>query len=868
MKRTLWLLGLACLLQASPSQALQLRWSNGADTISTIAAREVLLLLESSPGEGTLPKEWRLLWVAETIQIEITALDSVIACAGDTARVFVASAPATPEEIATRLTTVRFCSAGPNSSTLAAWAVSLPAGSRGNLKVYAFDSVNPSSVIASNSVTFGWGVIDDFVTSVTVSATPNPAYTQRPVSLKAVVVPVPISGSVTFRDGGTVLGTAPVGSSGIASLLLPALTAGTRTITASYDTVTSTPVTHVVHPLPATTTSLTAFPSPSRHLSVVRVTATVTPSTASGVITFTDGGNPLGTAALSNGTASLDVPAFAVGMHSLLASYPGDSAHASSVSPTLAHQVEPLTATSMALSASPDSAVAGSMIQLQALITPAGASGTVSFARNGSPLGSAALIGGVATLTTPSVCGGTYAYSAAYAGDSLHYGSSDSLVKVVGPKAVQLSLASTKISSRYSEPVRFVARVIDTAQVSCPLTGEVQFFIDEVAFGSPIALTADSASSPVITSLAAGQHAVRAVFGGNGSFQAAISPTITQAVESPSPRLVSVRDVLGDEGGRVQLRWIASYLDLSPYHSIESYWVLRSVPAAAAKTRLGGATAAWLLKPEAVTPEPGTLFTTADPDTNYFWEFVAAQPAFHVPNYSYIAATTTDSVAGSNPWTVFMLMARTVGGTAWWFSNTDSGYSVDNLAPATPQLQVSETPTGGVVATWPPSLAADFAEYRLYWGTTADFVPSASNQVYRGTLTHFAEQARALLAYYKLSAVDVHGNESAHSVGQARGLLDTPREGTLVFGLENVWPNPSRGGRLSVEFVLTQPDIASLEVLDVAGRFVAGGDVRSLAAGRHRIELASGPRLNPGLYLVRLTQGVETRVRRLVVLDR
>ena len=41
----------------------------------------------------------------------------------------------------------------------------------------------------------------------------------------------------------------------------------------------------------------------------------------------------------------------------------------------------------------------------------------------------------------------------------------------------------------------------------------------------------------------------------------------------------------------------------------------------------------------------------------------------------------------------------------------------------------------------------------------------------------------------------------------------------------------------------------------------------ALGAGRHTVDLAAGQQLAPGLYLVRLTQGVNERVTRAVVLD-
>ena len=59
---------------------------------------------------------------------------------------------------------------------------------------------------------------------------------------------------------------------------------------------------------------------------------------------------------------------------------------------------------------------------------------------------------------------------------------------------------------------------------------------------------------------------------------------------------------------------------------------------------------------------------------------------------------------------------------------------------------------------------------------------------------------------------------------------------------------------------------ASLELLDVAGRRIAAHEVGSLGAGPHTLDLGQDTRLAPGLYLVRLTQGANTRVTRVAVL--
>lgn len=99
------------------------------------------------------------------------------------------------------------------------------------------------------------------------------------------------------------------------------------------------------------------------------------------------------------------------------------------------------------------------------------------------------------------------------------------------------------------------------------------------------------------------------------------------------------------------------------------------------------------------------------------------------------------------------------------------------------------------------------------------------------------------------------------------GTTAVPGEAALEFALDPVRPNPARGGVLTVHFVLPSAAPARLELLDVRGRRVAGREVGSLGAGRHALDLGEGRRLAPGLYWVRLQQGTDLRVARVVMLD-
>jgi len=104
----------------------------------------------------------------------------------------------------------------------------------------------------------------------------------------------------------------------------------------------------------------------------------------------------------------------------------------------------------------------------------------------------------------------------------------------------------------------------------------------------------------------------------------------------------------------------------------------------------------------------------------------------------------------------------------------------------------------------------------------------------------------------------VHFFENAGTIVAAS---DGSRAG---FALHGVSPNPGRGA-LHVLFGLADRRPARIEVVDVAGRRVIAREVGALGPGRHRVELGRG--LRPGVYLVRLTQGVEARMLRAAVLE-
>ena len=150
-------------------------------------------------------------------------------------------------------------------------------------------------------------------TTTALSALPNPATAGQTVTLTATVTSTTagsITGTVTFLDGSTSIGTGNVGAGGVAMLQTSTLSVATHSVTAKYSgdsnfaVSTSTPVTVTISAptKAATSTAITASPNPAATGANVTLTATVTSQTAgpiTGTVTFLDGSNSIGTEALA-----------------------------------------------------------------------------------------------------------------------------------------------------------------------------------------------------------------------------------------------------------------------------------------------------------------------------------------------------------------------------------------------------------------------------------------------------------------------------------------------------------------------------------------------------------------------------------------
>lgn len=207
-------------------------------------------------------------------------------------------------------------------------------------------------VFAASSGSTVQTVQNSFATTTTVSSSANPSVFSQSVTFTAAVTSsggVP-TGTVTFKDGATTLGTSNLDSNGHATLATSTLSVASHSITATYNgsstfnASTSSALSQTVNKDGATS-AVTSSLNPSRHGQTVTFTATVTansPGSAipTGSVTFKNGTSTLGTKTLnSSGQATFSTSGLSRGSHSITVVYGGSSSFLGSTSPVLTQTV-------------------------------------------------------------------------------------------------------------------------------------------------------------------------------------------------------------------------------------------------------------------------------------------------------------------------------------------------------------------------------------------------------------------------------------------------------------------------------------------------------------------------------------------------
>lgn len=383
-------------------------------------------------------------------------------------------------------------------------------------------------------------VIQQAATTSSLQSSTNPVTLGQALTLTASVTSAGpnVTGSMSFFDGATLLGSAGLGANGSATLTTSSLTAGTHNLTAVYsgDTNHATSTTaslaeRVVQPvqLGLTSTVNPAIAGASLTFNIkLAGSGSLIPS---GTVKLLDGQSLLATlTADPTGLASFTTKSLAVGSHTLTATYAGDNNFANGVSNALVETIINAD-TQITLSSSANPATFGSPVSLTAVVKTNGgtASGNITFTDGSSSIGAAVLDAtGTATLTISSLTPGAHSIVANYTGDSNSSASVSTPLTLVVKQTTSVALASSLNPSPTVSSITFTATMTNAGQGSS--TGTVTFSDGATQLGT-VNVDATGSAALTVQQLSAGTHNIVAAYSGDGANFPSTSAALAQVVQ-------------------------------------------------------------------------------------------------------------------------------------------------------------------------------------------------------------------------------------------------------------------------------------------------------------------------------------------------
>lgn len=417
---------------------------------------------------------------------------------------------------------------------------SLPAGSFPIIINYA------GNANYSSSSTTVIQTVNQSTTSTTLTSSLNPSHVGESITLTATVASgfgTP-TGTVSFFDGASLIGTQAMNGGGVATLTTSALTLGSHNIIAVYNGATSfatsqstTLVQNVIGGI--TSTTLTSSVNPSSFGQATILTANVNITTGSGILTgtvaFKDGATTIGTASVSGGSASITVSNLAIGSHALTAVYSGDTNFNTSTSTNLTQNVvQATTTTSLTSSINPTTFGQSTLLTAAIAITSGNGTptGTVTFKDGATTIGIATVSNGQATLNISTLSVGTHPLTAVYDGDTNFVTSTSSIVtQNIIQNASTTTLTSSINPSVYQQNIVLTAAVPQGSSPVAP-TGTISFKDGATTIGTGI--LSGGIATLNISSLSVGSHSLTAVYGGDVNFSTSTSSILAQNVNQGS----------------------------------------------------------------------------------------------------------------------------------------------------------------------------------------------------------------------------------------------------------------------------------------------------------------------------------------------
>jgi large repetitive protein len=430
-----------------------------------------------------------------------------------------------------------------NTRTATYTTTSLSIASHSVKAVYAGDTFNNAVTSAALSQVVSAIAV---ATTTTVASSLNPSRLGTSITFTALVTGTAPSGTVTFKDGETTLGTGTLSGTGntrTTSYTTTTLSVASHSITAVYAggtgnlASTSAALSQVVNPAAvATTTTVASSLNPSAAGAALTLTASVTGNAPTGSVTFKDGNAILGTGTLSGTgntrTATLASSFTTVGSHSLTVVYAGDGANSGSTSVAVVQTVKAKSTLTLTSSINP-AYVYTQRPALQAKVTGTKLNGVLQILDGSTVIASWNVTGGLTdftgTYTTNFSVPGNHSLTATYSGDPANANNTSPVLnQVINAAPTTTALTSDTNPVTAGTPFRLTANITGSNRPG----GIVTFREGAVILGTGSVRSATATLSTAIAN--AGTHNITATYDGDtlnaSSTSAPLSEVVNKAI--------------------------------------------------------------------------------------------------------------------------------------------------------------------------------------------------------------------------------------------------------------------------------------------------------------------------------------------------
>ena len=333
--------------------------------------------------------------------------------------------------------------------------------------------------------------------------------------------------------------------------------------------------------------------------------------------------------------------------------------------------------------------------------------------------------------------------------------------------------------------------------------------------------------------------------------------------------IISINDVPNDQGRQVRVAWSKFPGDGTSVDPVASYSLWRRVEESPGSSAIQAQSKDAMII-QGLSSNAGKRFVTAQEGS---WDFVAWVPAERHETYSIIAPTIFDSTAAGIRWSVFFVSGQSRDGQVYETA-PDSGYSIDNLAPAPPSNVSASIQASAVKLQWDDPADADFKYFAIYRSTTRGFDPKGAAPIATLINTEYTDSQVVIgtAYYFRLSAFDFAGNESLYSPEISTTITSVDERGRGVptaYVMDQNYPNPFNP-ETTIRYQLPATGHVRLTIYNALGEEARQLINRIQPAAYHAVVWDgrdnAGNLLPSGVYLYRLESGEFTAIKKMVLM--